>query len=144
MLFLPGISQTSSPGARSCAVSSWAGRWINPASIQGGSREERCFDQAGTKGQTAEEVCGQCWDSPGCRRTQLLRCWEAGGDGGQRQGCRLGVQEGQRQRAQTWAGGSAPGRGAGEVLGAGQLLEQLLSRGDRWDKRARALQGPVN
>lgn len=36
------------------------------------------------------------------------------------------------------------GGGAGQVKGAGQILVQLLSRGDRWDKRAQALQGPVN
>lgn len=41
-------------------------------------------------------------------------------------------------------GGTALGRGVGEVLGARQVLAQLLSRGDRWDKRAWALQGPVN
>lgn len=36
------------------------------------------------------------------------------------------------------------GGGAGEVKVAGQMLVQLLSRGDRWDKQARALRGPVN
>lgn len=36
------------------------------------------------------------------------------------------------------------GRWAGEVKGAGQMLVQLLCRGDRWDKRSWVLQGPVN
>lgn len=36
------------------------------------------------------------------------------------------------------------GRWAGGVKGAGQMLVQLLCRGDRWDKRSWVLQGPVN
>lgn len=36
------------------------------------------------------------------------------------------------------------GKWAGEVKGAGQMLLQLLCRGDRWDKRCWVLQGPVN
>lgn len=44
-------------------------------------------------------------------------------------------QRGPRSCAQLGPGGG----GAGEVTGAGQMLVQLLSRGDRWDKRSRAL-----